>query len=104
MSKSANDNGQTRATPPENAGVHSAAEVARAPLPEEMTLAQAAEFLDVSDLHLVRLIRRGELPCRKVGKRRRIPSAALVEYREKMFQRAREAAAEITRLSQEMGL
>jgi hypothetical protein len=39
-----------------------------------------------------------------VGKHRRIPSDALVEYREKMFQRARVAADEISRIAQDLGL
>jgi excisionase family DNA binding protein len=74
------------------------------PSPAEMTPAQAAEFLDVAPLLVVKLLRRKELPCRLVGKRRRIPIGALVEYREKMYQRAKEAADDIVRMSQEAGL
>jgi excisionase family DNA binding protein len=74
------------------------------PLPAEMTTTQAADFLDVSRPFIIKLIKRGELPCRMVGKHRRIPTDALKEYREKMFQRAKEAINEMTRLSQEMGL
>lgn len=84
------------------AAVQRAIEESKRPLPEEMTLSQALDFLDISPLRLYKLIKRGELPCRKVGKRRRIPTAALLEYDEKMFQEARAAAAEITRLSQEL--
>jgi excisionase family DNA binding protein len=74
------------------------------PLPAEMTTTQAAEFLDVSRPFVIKLIKRRELPCRMVGKHRRIPSAALLEYREKMFQQAKIAVDEMTRLSQEQGL
>jgi excisionase family DNA binding protein len=74
------------------------------PLPPEMTTTQAAEFLDVSRPFVIKLVRRRELPCRMVGKHRRIPSAALVEYREKMFRQARSAADEMARASQELGL
>jgi excisionase family DNA binding protein len=74
------------------------------PPPAEMTTTQAAEFLDVSRPFVVKLIKRGELPCRMVGTHRRIPYAALVKQREKMFQRAKEAAKEISQISQELGL
>jgi excisionase family DNA binding protein len=69
-----------------------------------MTTTQAAEFLDVSRPFVIKLIERGELPRRMVGKHRRIPSGALLAYREKMFQRARSAADETTRLAQDVGL
>jgi hypothetical protein len=39
-----------------------------------------------------------------VGTHRRIPSEAVVHYRERMFQQARKAADEITQLSQDAGL
>ncbi|HTU17845.1 MAG TPA: helix-turn-helix domain-containing protein [Gemmataceae bacterium] len=74
------------------------------PLPREMTTTQAAAFLDVSRPFVAKLIQRRELPCRMVGKHHRIPTSALVEYREKMFQRAKEAADEMAQLSQEAGL
>lgn len=73
------------------------------PLPREMTTNQAAEFLDVSRPFVIKLVQRGELPCRMVGKHRRIPSDALLEYRERMFQQARKAADEMAQLSQDAG-
>jgi excisionase family DNA binding protein len=74
------------------------------PLPREMTTNQAAEFLDVSRPLVIKLVRRGELPCRMVGKHRRIPSEALVQYRERMFQQARTAADEMAQRSQDARL
>ena len=47
------------------------------PLPVEMTTSQAADFLSVSRPFVIKLIKQGELPCRMVGKHRRIPSDAL---------------------------
>jgi excisionase family DNA binding protein len=73
-------------------------------LPREMTTNQAAEFLDVSRPFVIKLISRGELPCRMVGKHRRIPTNRVVAYREQMFQQARKAADEMGQLSQEAGL
>ena len=72
--------------------------------PAEMTTNQAAEFLDVSRPFVIKLIERRELPCRMVGKHRRIPSAALRDYREKMYRQAKTAADEMTDLSQAVGL
>jgi excisionase family DNA binding protein len=69
-----------------------------------MTTIQAAEFLDVSRPFVLKLIKRGELPCRMVGTHRRIPTEALQAYRDKMFQEAREACDEMTRISEELGL
>jgi excisionase family DNA binding protein len=74
------------------------------PMSQEMTITDAAEFLDVPRSLIVRLIKRGELPCRMVGKHRHIPSDALLAYREHLFQQARRAADEMSRLSQDLGL
>jgi excisionase family DNA binding protein len=73
-------------------------------LPKNMTTTQAAEFLDVSRPFVIKLTQRGELPCRMVGKHRRIPSAAVIAYRETMFQQARKAADDMAQLSQDAGL
>src|ERR1700757_3578195 len=75
-------------SPELEAAVHRAYKGLCQPLPTEMTTTQAAEFLDVSRPFVIKLTKRGELPCRMVGKHRRIPSEALLEYREKMFQQA----------------
>jgi excisionase family DNA binding protein len=72
--------------------------------PAEMTTTQAAEFLDVSRPFVIKLVRRGELPCRMVGKHRRIPTGALRDYKAKMFREARSAADEMTRMAQDLGL
>jgi excisionase family DNA binding protein len=74
------------------------------PQPAEMTTTQAAEFLDVSRPFVIKLVRRGELPCRMVGKHRRIPTGALRDYKAKMFREARSAADEMTRMAQDLGL
>src|SRR5947209_2901298 len=74
------------------------------PLPKEMTTTQAAEFLDVSRPFVIKLTQRGELPCRLVGRHRRIPGEAVASYRERMFHRASAAADEMARLSQDAGL
>jgi excisionase family DNA binding protein len=91
-------------SPELEAAVHRAYKGLCEPLPAEMTTTQAADFLDVSRPFVVKLIKRGELPCRMVGTHHRIPTAALIEYRQKMYQRAKQAADEMAQLSQELGL
>ena len=83
--------------------IRRAVEAAAKPLPPEMTTTQAAEFLDVSRPFVIKLIKRGQLPCRMVGSHRRIPTAALEVVQQGMFEKAREAAVEMTRIAQEMG-
>jgi excisionase family DNA binding protein len=91
--------------PPElEAAVHRAYKGLCQSLPVEMTTTQAAEFLDVSRPFVIKLVQRRELPCRMVGKHRRIPTEALRSYREKMFQKAKMAADEMAALSQDLGL
>ncbi len=91
--------------PPElEATVHRAYKGLCQPPPAEMTTTQAAEFLDVSRPFVIKLIKQQELPCRMVGKHRRIPTDALMKYKEKMFQRAKNAADEMAQLSQDLGL
>src|SRR5262245_42148926 len=68
------------------------------PLPNEMTTTQAAAYLDVSRPFLVKLIRQGSLPYRMVGKHHRVPTEALRKYKETMYQRASNAAREISEL------
>jgi excisionase family DNA binding protein len=74
------------------------------PLPQEMSPGQVAEFLDVSRPFVLKLIGRGELPCRMVGKHRRIPSDALRQYREKLYQQAKAAADAMAQTAQDLGL
>jgi excisionase family DNA binding protein len=74
------------------------------PPPSEMTTTQAAAFLDVSRPFIIKLTKSGALPCRRVGQHRRIPSEAVLQYRETMFEQAQKAADEIAQWSQDAGL
>lgn len=47
----------------------------------ELTTIQAADFLQVSRPHVVKLIQSGKLPYRLVGSHRRIKLTALIDYR-----------------------
>jgi excisionase family DNA binding protein len=98
------DGTRVEVSPELEAAVRRACHGRAQPLPSEMTTTQAAEFLDVSRPFVIKLVAGGELPCRMVGKHRRIPTDALLDYREKMYRRARTAADEMAHMSQELGL
>jgi excisionase family DNA binding protein len=98
-------NGNYVTKPPDlDAAIERAFQAANRLLPAEMSIDQAAEFLDVSRDRIILYIKTGKLPCRKVGKRRRIPTAALQEYLDQMLAKARKAADEMTAMWQELGM
>ena len=79
-------------------------EVVVTPLQPELTTRQAAEILMVSRPHLVKLLDKGEIPCRWVGNHRRILRDDVMVYSEKL---GRQRDAFLDRLvaeSQELGL
>ena len=63
----------------------------------ELTTVQAAEFLQVSRPHLIKLIDDGKLPCRMVGTHRRIKLVDLINYRDEMATAGKAARDEITK-------
>lgn len=74
------------------------------PAHAELTTQQAAVLLNVSRPFLIGLLEGGEIEYRKVGKHRRIKARSLMAYMARDDQARREAADELTRLNQEMGL
>jgi len=74
------------------------------PAHAELTTQQAAELLNVSRPFLIGLLGGDEIEYRKVGKHRRIKAQSLMGYMARDDQARREAADELTRLNQEMGL
>lgn len=70
----------------------------------ELTTQQAADLLNVSRPHLVKLLSEGQIDFRSVGTHRRVLAQSLMEYMKADDQRRRDAAAELTRLGQEMSL
>jgi excisionase family DNA binding protein len=64
----------------------------------------AAETLNVSHAYLIGLLERGEVPFVLVGSCRRVRFEGLMEYLREDDRRRKDAADELTRLDQELGL
>jgi excisionase family DNA binding protein len=68
------------------------------PVDDELTTEEAARLLGVSRPHLVQLIDRGDIPCRKVGSRRRIRASDLAVYLDVRDAQRREWRIELDKL------
>jgi len=74
------------------------------PIHAEATTQEAADLLNVSRPHVVKLLETGELPFHKTGKHRRIRFADLMAYKAARDARSESAMAELARQAQELGM
>jgi len=74
------------------------------PVDKELTTQEAADILNVSRPFLVKLLEKGEIPFIKVGTHRRVRFNDLMEYKKRHDVERRHGLAELTQLSQELGL
>ncbi|MFJ6618330.1 helix-turn-helix domain-containing protein [Kitasatospora sp. NPDC091335] len=74
------------------------------PVDAEVSTQVAAEMLNVSRPYLIGLLERGEMPYRLVGRHRRVRLDDLAAYRRADDRRRKDAADELSRLDQELGL
>ena len=74
------------------------------PTNAELTTQQAADLLNVSRPHIVKLIDEGTLKGYKVGKHRRLNAIDVQKYKHQRDVEQRDAADELTALSDELGL
>ena len=78
--------------------------VAVIPLASQMTTQGAADHLNVSRPHLIKLLERGEIPFEMVGKHRRIKFEDVMTYRNKRSQGRRELLQSLTAEDEAQGL
>lgn len=74
------------------------------PLEEELSSQQAADILNVSRPYLVRLLDKGIIPSRKVGKHRRVLMNDLLAYKKSEENAQRVRLDELTAEAQRLGL
>lgn len=74
------------------------------PIHAELTTQEAANILNVSRPHLVKLLEEGTLPFRKIGVHRRVRVQDLVEYKNEFERKRKETLAELAAFSQKIGM
>jgi excisionase family DNA binding protein len=78
--------------------------VAVVPFSAELTTQQAADLLNVSRPHLVKLLNNDEIPYRMVGTHRKLLAREVLNYREKTVLDRRAALTSMVQLDEEFGL
>lgn len=74
------------------------------PIHAELTTQEAADMLNVSRPHLVKLLESGALPFHKAGKHRRIRFADLMAFKAERDRTSTEAMEELAKQAQELRL
>lgn len=74
------------------------------PVHAELTTQEAANIMNVSRPHMVKLLEEGQLPYHKTGRHRRILFADLMEYKKKRDADSLVAMQELAAQAQELGL
>lgn len=74
------------------------------PVHAELTTQEAADLLNVSRPHLIKLLEAGELPYHKTGKHRRVRFDDLMRYRAKRDAASERAMEELARQAQALGM
>ncbi|HEK2897097.1 helix-turn-helix domain-containing protein [Proteus sp. GOKU] len=74
------------------------------PVHAELTTQEAANILNVSRPHFVKLLEEGKLPFHKTGRHRRVLFSDLMRYKNQREIESEKAMQELTDLSQELGL
>lgn len=78
--------------------------VAVVPVSAELTTQQAADLLNVSRPHLIKLLNNAEIPYRMVGTHRKLPAREVLNYRDRMVLDRRAALTSMVEFDEELGL
>jgi excisionase family DNA binding protein len=78
--------------------------VALAPLEREISTQTAADVLNVSRPHLIKLLESGKMPFKKTGTHRRIRLSDVLEYKARMDADADAAYTALVQQAQELGM
>jgi excisionase family DNA binding protein len=78
--------------------------VSLVPVHQQLTTQQAADFLNVSRPHPVKLLNDGLMPYTRVGSHRRIYFRDVVEYKRRRDAERRKALDEMVALSEQFGI
>lgn len=74
------------------------------PVQAELTTQEAADLLNISRPHLVKLLEQGALPFHKTGKHRRVRCADLMQFKAERARESERAMQELAKQSQELGM
>jgi excisionase family DNA binding protein len=74
------------------------------PVHREISTQQAADLLNVSRPHLIRMLERGDLPFRQVGTRRKVQLKDVLAYKARQAAERRRVLDELTAQAEELGL
>ncbi|MCS4255828.1 excisionase family DNA binding protein [Rhodococcus erythropolis] len=74
------------------------------PAHAELTTQQAAQMLNVSRPHVIKLLDEGHIEFRLVGRHRRILASSLLAYQRSQLGGARSAADQLAALTEDLGL
>ena len=74
------------------------------PVHAELTSQEAADLLNVSRPHLVKMLEEGAIPFTKTGRHRRIRFSDLMAFKQRRDQESQDAMDELVRQTRELGL
>ena len=74
------------------------------PQKQELSTQDAANLLNVSRPHVIKLIEEKQLACRQVGRHRRIEFEEVARYQQAQKLRSSQALLKLTEMSEELGL